>query len=179
MGNSLIRLWVKICLFLVSYLPLFIMMIILNYDNPFILYSVSAIVAVSFVGLMITFYVLNRISGEYKQAKDITPASKVNFQYFIAYVIPFIAIDMDSTRQLVAYGVLFVFIGILYIKTELLYVNPTLTMLGYHLFKVTTDNESIMLISRNNHKKVLNDPIVSISQDLYFERKKRINSTDI
>lgn len=146
-------------------------MAILYYDNTIILYSVITTIAVGFIGLFITFYVLNRISGEYKQATSIKPESKINFQYFLAYIIPFVAIDIDSTRQILAYAVLFIFIGILYVKTELIYVNPTLTMLGYHLFKIKINDEDILLITKNNVEKALKNPVVLIGRNLYLERR--------
>lgn len=173
MGSSLLRFWVKICLFLVSYFPLFIIIGILHYDNLAILPIVVIASIVGFAGLFITFYVLNRISGEYKKSTTVKPATKINFQYFLAYIIPFIAIDIDSTRQLLAYSVLFVFLGILYIRTELIYVNPTLTMLKYNLFKMKINNEDVMLITKNSYDEVLNDPVIRLGSDLYFERRSK------
>jgi len=168
---TILRSWVKICLFVVSYFPLFIIIGILHYDNSLILSAVIITSAAGVVGLIIIFYVLNRISGEYKEASTIKPETKINFQYFLAYIIPFIAIDIDSMRQILAYSVLFVFIGILYIRTELIYVNPTLTLLGYHIFKIKVKNEDIMLITRNNYEKALSNPVILIGKDLYFERR--------
>ena len=169
--TTILRSWVKVCLFLVSYFPLFVIMIILHYDNSIILYASITTLSVGFVGLFITFYVLNRISGEYKQATSINPESKINFQYFLAYIIPFVAIDMDSMRQIVAYAVLFIFLGILYIRTELIYVNPTLTMLGYHLLKIKINDEDILLITKNSFEKALKNPVVLIGRGLYLERR--------
>lgn len=171
--QSLLRFWVKVCLFLVSYFPLFLIMATLHYDNSVILYSAIIFTSAGFAGLSITFYVLNRVSGEFKQATKIKPASIINFEYFLAYIIPFVAIDIDSTRQLLAYGILFIFIGVLYIRTELIYVNPTLSMLGYNLFKIQADDENIVLITKNSYQQALNNPIVAIGNDLYYERRAK------
>lgn len=173
MGSSILKLWVKICLFLVSYSPLFLIMTILHYDHFIIPYVAITCAVVGFAGMLITFGMLNQISGQYKKAVDIKPAAKINFQYFLAYIIPFIAMDVDSTRQLLAYLVLFVFIGVLYIRTELLYVNPTLTLLGYNILKIKTQDENIMLITRNKYENALNDPITLIDRDFYYEQPRR------
>ena len=173
MGSSILKSWVKICLFLVSYFPLFLIMTILHYDHFIIPYVAIICSGIGFVGMFITFGILNKISGQYKKAVDIKPSAKINFQYFLAYIIPFIAMDIDSTRQLVAYLVLFIFIGILYIRTELLYVNPTLTLLGYNIFKIKTEDETIMLITKNKYENALNDAITVIDRDLYYEQQAR------
>ena len=167
---SLVRIWVKICLFLVSYFPLFIIMSILNYDNYIILYSTIGFSIVGFSGLIITISTYHKISGEYKNPIEIKSEGKINFQYFLAYIIPFIAIDIDSNRQLLAYSILFIFIGILYVKTNLIYVNPTLTILGYNLFKFRTKEEDAMLITRNKYEKALSNPVIPIDGGLYYER---------
>ena len=148
-------------------------MAVLHYDSRIIFYSSIAFSIAGFVGLSITFYVLNKISGDFKKATKIKPASIINFEYFLAYIIPFVAIDIDSMRQLLAYGILFVFIGLLYIRTELIYVNPTLSMLGYNLFKIEADNENIVLITKNSYQQALSNPIVPIGNDLYYERRPR------
>ncbi len=170
---SFVRVWVKVCLFLVSYFPLFIIMGILHYDHFFIPYVSIVFSAIGFGGLFITILIFNRISGERRKAKEIKSEGKINFQYFLAYIIPFIAIDMDQTRQLLAYGVLFVFIGILYVKTNLIYVNPTLIILGFNLFRFKTDSEDAMLITRNNYEKALSNNLIPMDRGLYYERRPR------
>ena len=167
---SFVRIWVKICLFLVSYFPLFVIMSVLHYDYLIILYSAIILSAVGFVGLVITIMTYNKISGSRIQAKEIKSDGKVNFQYFLAYIIPFIAIDIDETRQLLAYSVLFVFIGILYVKTNLIYVNPTLIILGYNLFRFKTEDEDAMLITRNSYEKALSNRVIAMDRGLYYER---------
>jgi len=168
---------VKICLFIVSYIPLFVILGILHYDNFIMMYVLITITLIGSIGLIATFYVLNRTVGEYKQSETIEPTSKINFGYFLSYVIPFLAINFDSERQIMAYIVLSTFIAILYIRTELIYVNPTLVIFGYNLFKIKTkDNEEIMIITKQDHNNVLSNPIVPIDGNFYYERKTIIRS---
>ena len=161
----------KFCLFLVSYFPLFVIMGILHHDNPIISYSLIFFSASGFVGLLIIFYVLNRINGIYEKSSQIESANEINFQYFLAYIIPFVTIDVDSTRQMIAYLVLMTFICILYMRTGLIYVNPTLNLLGYNLFKIKIGNKKVLLITKNDQDNILKHPIISIDRNLYYERK--------
>lgn len=171
MSNShTLGLGIKFCLFLVSYFPLFVIMGILHHDNDIILYSIMIVCALGFVGLGIAFYTFNHISGIYQKSSEIKPASKINFEYFLAYIIPFVTIDIDSNRQLIAYLVLLTFICILYLRAGLLYVNPTLIILGYNLFKINIDGKESLLITKSDQDNVLNHQIISIDRDLYFEQ---------
>lgn len=167
---SFVRIWVKICLFLVSYFPLFLIMSILHYEHSLIPYVGIILSVIGFTGLFITIQVFNKISGERIEAKEIKSEGKLNFEYFLAYIIPFIAIDIDETRQLLAYVVLFVFIGILYVKTNLIYVNPTLVILGYNLFRFKTEYEDAMLITKNSYEKALSNRVIPMDRGLYYER---------
>lgn len=167
---SFVRIWIKICLFLVSYFPLFIIMSILHYDHVFIPYVGIVFSIIGFGGFFITLRVYNKIQGERRDATDIKSEGIVNFQYFLAYIIPFVAMDIDQTRQLLAYLVLFIFIGILYVKTDLIYVNPTLTILGFNLLRFKTEYEDAMLITRNNVEKALSNNVIPMDRGLYYER---------
>ena len=45
--------------------------------------------------------------------------------------------------------IILVLIGWIYIKTNLFYTNPTLAVLGYHIYKVTSNTKSnIIIITR-------------------------------
>ena len=160
---------IKFCLFLVSYFPLFVIMGILHYDNMIILYPIIFVAIFGFAGLIITFYVFNHISGTYEEASEIKAVGKINFEYFLAYIIPFVTIDIDSTRQLLAYLVLLTFICILYLRTGLFYVNPMLTILGYNLFKIRIRNNEALLIAKSDQDNVLKNQIIHIDRNLYFE----------
>ena len=171
-NNHTLRLGMKFCLFLVSYFPLFVIMGILHYDNPIILYSLILFSVSGFIGLVIIFRVLNHINGIYEKPSQIESANEINFQYFLAYIIPFVTIDVDSTRQMIAYLALMVFICILYMRTGLIYVNPTLNLLGYNLFKIKIGNKKALLITKNDQDNVLKHQIISIDRNLYFGRKR-------
>ena len=170
-NNHTLGVGIKFCLFIVSYFPLLVIMGILHYDQEIVLYLVIIFASVGFIGLGIAFYVFNHIGGIYKKSFEIKSTSKLNFEYFLAYIIPFVALDVDSNRQLVSYFVLITFICILYIRTGLLHVNPTLILLGYNLFKIKTDDGEALLITKHDPENTINHQLIPIDRSLYFERK--------
>jgi hypothetical protein len=70
---------------------------------------------------------------------EITEIEGINYEHltFLAtYVVPLISFDFDSGRQMAVLALLLVVMGIIYIKTDLFYANPSLALLGFHIYRV-------------------------------------------
>lgn len=92
----------------------------------------------------------------------ITKIEGINYEHltFLAtYVIPLITFDFEKTQYIIVLGMLLVVMGVIYIKTDLFYANPSLALLGFHIYKVDGDfkgDESrggIIVITRRRLKK--------------------------
>lgn len=62
--------------------------------------------------------------------------------FLSTYIIPFLGFSFDSVMKISAYIFLLVIIGVILIKTEKIYANPTLAIFGYKLFRVTLQEGS-------------------------------------
>lgn len=96
----------------------------------------------------------------------------INYEHltFLAtYVIPLITFDFEKTQYIIVLGMLLVVMGIIYIKTDLFYANPSLALLGFHIYKVNGDfkggekREGIIIITRKKLSK--NDSVTYIKLD--------------
>ncbi|MDK9421736.1 anti-phage protein KwaA [Pectobacterium carotovorum] len=103
---------------------------------------------------------------EIKQSTEIpfkiTKIEGVNYEHltFLAtYVIPLITFDFEKTQYIIVLGMLLVVMGVIYIKTDLFYANPSLALLGFHIYKVDgsfkggQSREGIIVITRRRLKK--------------------------
>ncbi|MBA8868813.1 anti-phage protein KwaA [Pantoea agglomerans] len=91
---------------------------------------------------------------------------KINYEHltFLAtYIIPLITFDFEKERYVLVLAVLLIIMGVIYIKTDLFYANPSLALLGFNIYKVDvklSDEESkdgIIIITR---KKLIVDQMV-------------------
>lgn len=81
---------------------------------------------------------------------------KINYEHltFLAtYIIPLITFDFEKERYVIVLAVLLIIMGIIYIKTDLFYANPSLALLGFNIYKVDIEfdgghKEGVILISR-------------------------------
>ncbi|WP_010632858.1 anti-phage protein KwaA [Sporolactobacillus vineae] len=62
--------------------------------------------------------------------------------YVVTYVIPILSLNVKSSSSLIINSLLFVTIGVIYVKNDLIYLNPVLSLLGYRVY---SDNENIYL----------------------------------
>ena len=71
--------------------------------------------------------------------------------YVVTYIIPFVALNQDSWQDWSALGLLLAIIGILYVNTPLIHVNPVLTLLGWLTYELTTTGGPKVLKTRRTH----------------------------
>ena len=126
--------------------------------------------AVVSFGLWYTFSSLNHISGKYIEKGKVEDTGDVSLLYFFTYVIPFLAVDFFKWQELVTYGIVFFIIGVIYVKSQLIHMNPTLFLLRYNIFKISRDGDSIIVITKNDNSHVLSNPVIEIGQGVYYER---------
>ncbi|HGF7476007.1 TPA: anti-phage protein KwaA [Vibrio mimicus] len=96
--------------------------------------------------------------------------------FLATYIIPFFGFSFTETGRLLAYGVLLVVIGAIFIKTDKYYANPTLALFGYKLYRVTMSDashryESVIVITKNT--LTANQPVnyKLLSSNVYYVRK--------
>lgn len=174
-------------LFIVSYIPLFLILAIQNIDSSCnknnvkltskeILYNNSVSLFLVLISLLAFFYYLIFIkinsSAGFRNPKKISKIKNSGIEYLsylATYIIPFIGLKFDTWNNLVATGILFLLIGFIYTKTNLLYANPTLALFGYYIFQVSfEDGDEKTIICRGKIKKGVAYRYKILDDDLYF-----------
>jgi hypothetical protein len=167
------EIWEKLELYILSLWLLFFLIIVVTAEvpvcigeecsfigwNTLISQNLIPIVSLGFLLFGVFFYVRfdYRISGSKKLPAKITKIEDVNYEHLIfltTYIIPLICFNLTSARYVFALGFLLIVIGIIYVKTDKFYANPTLAVLGYRLYKVTiktrtSTKENIIVITKD------------------------------
>ncbi len=184
----MIRKTTLFALFLVSYIPLFFILAIQNLndklvDEKGVAFTVSQIMRhnllpltlISISLLSFAYYLIFikvNASAGFRNPKKITRIKNSGVEYLsylATYIIPFIGLKFDTWNNLLATSLLFVIIGFIYTKTNLLYANPTLALFGYYIFQATfEDGEERAVISKGKLKKNHSYKYKELSDELYF-----------
>lgn len=162
----------KVGLYILSLWLLFLLSIILTIDIPmywgndwiFIgigeLLKRNIVPLISILGLIIgaiSFYDFNHFLSGTRQMTyaivEIENKESEHLSFLTTYIIPLICFNFESNRYVIVLLLLLIIIGIIYIRTDLYYANPTLAILGFRIYKVKLERNDIsksnvILISR-------------------------------
>lgn len=171
------EIWEKFELYVLSLWLLFFLIIVVTVDFPvcfgencsfiglelIISKNWIPLVSLSFLLLGVFYYFRfdYRISGSKKLPVKIEKIEDLNYEhltFLTTYIIPLICFNLTSARYVFALIFLLIVIGVIYVKTDKFYANPTLAVLGYRLYKVT-------IITRTSKK----ENVVVITKDRLME----------
>ena len=147
-----VRLPIRILLFLSSYAPLFFLTAISQKGNDALggrsifTFKILSLVLFSLMllGIIAAWLVIHQTnktaSTTLNNVKAVGTDNQDTVSYLITYLVPFIGLSFQNPAVIVANGFLIIFVGILYLQSNMIYLNPTLGLFGYRLYRVELDN---------------------------------------
>ena len=125
-------------LFLSSYAPLFGILAVRFTQG----WLVALCIGIAAAGFILALWILFA-HGNHTAAAPITAASveDVGSQatgYLVTYLLPFVALKQPGGREVVAYAIFFLVAALIYVRSDMLQVNPTIYLLGRRIAKVTS-----------------------------------------
>ena len=186
--------WDKIELYIISLWLLFILIIVVTIDVPIcikdncsfigfdklVLKNLIPIVSLSFflLGVVFMYRFKYKLQGSQRNniiVKKIENRNYEHLTFLTTYIIPLIAFDLTKIKYVIVLFLLLVAIGVMYVKTNIFYTNPTLALLGYRIYRIDAEVngnyiEGIIIISKENVS--LSDTLSyrKIHEDIYYVR---------
>jgi len=169
----LLRTWVKILLFLNSYTPLWLILFVkISIQNKFVSYQI--IVGTVLIGtIALSLPILIKFSKKLRNIRILTIKEKNDIshaylEYIITYIIPFIQQEYTSLEDAVPVLILMLVIMYIYIRSNLIYINPMLNLMGYNLFKFQDEhgNTYILLTKEKDILRNVKIKVVEFSENI-------------
>ena len=191
---KLIQILIKFLFYLSSFIPLYLLLIIQNlairdsngnlFRKDVFLYQffesipkmlfwgstvLAIILSIVFIALFKLLYldsqgVIGKVVDESFERGD-------TLGYIVTYIIPLVSMDVGSCRSLIINLVLFMIIGIFYIKDNQLFMNPIFNLMGYRIL-ISDDNVYITKISRRRMKEIAREEDdlikIPISEEIFI-----------
>ena len=178
-------------LFFVSYLPLFIILFIQNLklkDNEIPYKTLKEIVSHNVIPIICLFLSISSIavyffishyikSFGFKTPEKVLKVKNTGIEYLAylgTYIIPFIGMKFDTTNNAIATWILILVIAFIYPRTNLIYANPTLALLGYNIYKVNLEkdpDEEVVIITKEKIKKNKEYRLRELTDEVFFAKK--------
>jgi hypothetical protein len=184
----------KFELYILSLWLLFLLIIVVTIDIPIcvqpdcsfigfkalVVSNVVPAVALSLVGLGGLYYLRfnYKIAGSNSIPVEVSSVEDINYEhltFLTTYIIPLICFDLKSVRYQSALGLLLVVIGIIYVRTDKFYANPTLAVLGFRLYSAkvtrrTGDEVKVTLITRDQIKNGDKIRFLELDSRVYYAK---------
>lgn len=168
----MLRRYTRVLLFLTSYCPLLGIIMIDYLDNAYVLALLAALIALSIAFILRVFSELDRVSGAYGVVEGkVENTSKYVVQYFMAYLIPFFAVGDGGWEATAKYLLALGIMAFLYIRSDTIYINPTVALLGYNIYKISSQESDAVVITRRRIRERIEGPVVMAVDGVYYERR--------
>jgi hypothetical protein len=143
------RLGFRIFLFLSSYAPLFALLAYKNRSCSATWITLGSLAVVSLLGLLTVMLSKRGEKGPSLTIKHSRPKDGDVLAYTATYLVPFLSIDLKSTEGIVVLTGFLLVLGIVYVNSDMLFVNPMLNLAKYHSFWITDkEDHEYSLITR-------------------------------
>ncbi len=87
-----------------------------------------------------------KLQGTTQLPTEAIKVKNINSEYLAfltTYIIPLVLVDFSSKRQITILVFILLVIGVIYVKTNMFYSNPTLALLGYRIYEVETNVDGV------------------------------------
>lgn len=106
--------------------------------------------------------------------KSINSQNKEYITYLGTYILPFIALETKTVFDVLAYIFLFLTMGFVYARTNLVYTNPMLMFFKYEIYEITdTEDEKIVCITKEKLKVGDKPKGIALGEKTYILAKWR------
>lgn len=108
---------------------------------------------------------------------EITNVDYEHITFLTTYIIPLVTFNFLDIRYQIVFVILILVIGIIYIRTDLFYANPTLAILRFRIYRVAgkfrnnTEKKDIILISKDILSKGDNVRYIKLDNRIFYAIK--------
>jgi hypothetical protein len=178
----------KLMLFLSSYTPLYLIFFarLWDFDSPvlgmeipsynIVGYSVSvlAFIALGFAVvstgyLLFILWIQKNNQGQLETLIDHENKSHLFSEYLLVYIFPLVVMEFNNFGDVFSFSLFFALVGLIAVRSNRLYTNPMLVLLGYSIYQVKTEHSKYLLLT---HEKLEGDSVsvntVRISNGVYI-----------
>lgn len=185
----------KFELYILSLWLLFLLIIVITIDIPICFQSdckfiglkalasrnIVPAIALLFVGLGVLYYFRfnYKISGSTSIPVEVSSVEDLNYEhltFLTTYIVPLICFNLTSERYLIALCLLLIVIGVIYVRTDKFYANPTLAVLGFRLYSAqltrrTGEKVKVTLITKDLIKSGENIRFLELDSRVYYAKR--------
>ncbi len=164
-------------LFLSSYFPLALIFFFLFIEQQPVWAIIVLAISLSGLIIMVLYFfqfapklgaIQERITGLQRRDGDV-------MGYIASYLLPFVAIPFGGWQQGVALLIFVVVLGIVYVNSNMIHINPMLNLIGYHVYEITLEHSEAphSLITRRRIAAGETIHLIDIGDGIFLDKGER------
>lgn len=164
----------RIVLFLSSYSPLFVILGLRNsFGNDVVRYGMLALAILSVAFLVVFLAMARGITGTRIRVDEANSRDGEAMSYIVTYLLPFLDVSFTDAANALSLTVILLVIAVIYVHSNMIHVNPILSLMGYHVFEVRTDSGKVSsYITRSKYIRPGTEILASPVGDQVLVEKK-------
>jgi hypothetical protein len=177
---------VQILLFVISYAPLYLILFFQNLNDKIynkctfigfekaiklnaVSLSMLALIVLSILLYFIFFRIVSKSSSEKYTVVSVIDNSSEHLSYLATYILPFVGLKFDSWQSSLSTLALFYVLGHIYIKTNLILTNPTLTFFRYNISKIDDSaGKTKIIIHKGSLQRNKELDLIPLTSNIYI-----------
>ena len=167
-------LFIRLMLFLSSYFPLLLIFAVQYFFESEFLWAalVLAIGAASLLAVAVYLRSLRKMASIKIDVQSIARRDGEAMSYIVTYLLPFVALPGD-TAGLVSLGIFFVVLGVLYVNSNMIHINPTLNMAGWRIAEITlSSGEDVTLLYKKRIHRRQSVQAIQVGEGIFIEAQQ-------
>lgn len=155
------RISIRSRLFLSSYSALFLILAV-RFDITALRYVCASLFVIGFADTwLITHKASRRLQGYPVTVDRVEDLGSEVGGYLASYLLPFVTIPEPTMRELVGYLIFILVAGLIYVKSDLARVNPTLYIFGFQAVKIGFGRDGKGFLLTRNPPRVGDTIVIS------------------
>jgi hypothetical protein len=138
----------------------------------------TAVLVVSLVFYAVFAHIIRGAKDGPFKVIEVDDKNADHLVFLATYVIPLLSFNLDTPRQIVSLVITLTLIGAIYVRTNLFYANPTLSLLGFKIYTVKFEQGgagappgSAVLIAREEIDTGTSVNVLRLDKSIFFARK--------
>lgn len=162
---------IRLLLFLSSYFPLTVIIFILMFGQNLIIATTILVLGIlGLCGVSLYLFTVRKLNPMGIEIASVRRRDGEAMSYIVTYLLPFLAVPFSSLEKSIGLGIVFLVLGILYVCTDMIHINPMLNLLGFHIYEIELKNGDIYsIITRGRVRRGRNLSAVKVAEDILLE----------
>lgn len=184
-GMYLLSLWLLFLLILVNKvdIPICFECSLANKNELLVILKCNILPAICIILLLVSLlfhfwfkYLINGAKVGPYRIINVESKGSEHLVFLATYVIPLVGFSLENSRQIINLIITLIIIGVIYVKTNLFYANPTLSLLGFRVYEAELQGGRMILISNDelNDNDVIN--YIVLDRKTFFAKKSLVIS---